>query len=177
MQRSRKCESQRRPSTQAPRSRALCAAQRLYLPVEASMSKHRAEQQGSNCSQCTQPRWFQTLMGLHAFFLSFILESPLFLVLLQVNLSLRFVWVDCSKIWHHGSAFSRRAHLAVLMALPTCTVTAAGRGCMDGDRILSKKNPTKTYQTKPHQTLWTASKRWTQVRYKEKREWLPCLPG
>lgn len=45
----------------SPQERVLCAAQQLYLPAEAWLSKHRAEQQGRNCSQGTQPHWFQTL--------------------------------------------------------------------------------------------------------------------
>lgn len=42
---------------------------------------------------------FQTLMGLHTFPISFFPERRLFLVLLQINLSLTFVWSDCSKMW------------------------------------------------------------------------------
>lgn len=56
VQRSSGCESQRCPHTQPP---GASTAQQLDLPAEAWLSKHRAEQQGRSCSQCTQPPAFK----------------------------------------------------------------------------------------------------------------------
>lgn len=65
------------------------------------------QRQDSSRSECTQPGGFQMLMGLHASFIHFVLESSLLLVLLRVNLSLRFVWLNGPKVWHCDGAFCR----------------------------------------------------------------------
>lgn len=105
--RSGKWAPRRCASTQPPRSGALGAAERLSLPAEARITKPSAGRQHSSRSECTQPGGFQMLMGLHASFIHFVLESSLLLVLLRVNLSLRFVWLNGPKVWHCDGAFCR----------------------------------------------------------------------
>lgn len=84
---------------------ALCAAQQWYLPAGARMGEHRAEPQGSSCSHCTAPLVSDTNGAARCLYQFYSGELIFFLVLLQINLSLRFVWVSCFKIWPQGSAF------------------------------------------------------------------------
>lgn len=115
VQRSSGCESQPCPRTQPPGSSAVCstaAGSACWGLAEQTQSWATGQKLfPGHTAPC-----FQTLMGLHTLPISFFPESQLFLVLLQINLSLTFVWSDCSKMWHQSSAFSRCACLALLMA-------------------------------------------------------------
>lgn len=84
---------------------APCAAQQRYLPAGARMGKHRAEPQGSNSSNCTASLASDTNGAARCLYRFYSGEPHFFLVLLRINLSLRFVWVNSFKIWPQGGAF------------------------------------------------------------------------